>query len=496
MRSKAKKLLAVLLAATMVLSMSACGNKSATDADSDKTGEPVATTGAESNSTEDAATDITAQPTGTGNENIDALNNFYSAYPAFDMGGRTIKVALFYDMFYDSTDTVPEDDPNVSNVEIAQRRIDNMRRIEEKYNCRIEYVNPGSEALIDSLNTSVVAGTPDYDIYLTQMSFGLPLALNGYFEDLSDIAKDYEDVNNSGNIITPFEIAGTNCFFSKSSININSNFLVYNSDMLKQLGIEDPNDLYQKGEWTWDKFEELCVASTQDTDNNGVTDIYGYGGDLTMTLTEFLASNNAVLVKEDNTEGVTDSKTLEVYQFLSKLYNDDNAGRPINADWGDNIYAWTQSKCVFAPTMMWILQTTEGINFNYRIVPWPKGPSGDGTQAGQSFGDYFVIPKGVKDADKVYQIMEEFFGWYGDDLDTRDSDTIELAEGCFLDENDVNTSFKIGEMGNGDIWTIVDTNYIISSIFSSVCISKDMTASQAVESNKQLFQDEIDSMMK
>jgi hypothetical protein len=146
---------------------------------------------------------------------------------------------------------------------------------------------------------------------------------------------------------------------------------------------------------------------------------------------------------------------------------------------------------------MWIIQTAGEINFNYRIVPWPKGPSGDGTKAGQAFGDYFVIPKGVKDADKVYQIIEEFFGgWYGNDLATRDIDMIELAEGCFLDENDVNTAFQIGEMGNGDLWSVVDTNYIINNIFSSVCVTKDMTAAQAVEANKQLFQDEIDALLK
>ncbi|HWT75024.1 MAG TPA: extracellular solute-binding protein [Mobilitalea sp.] len=487
---KSRKLLAMLLASTMVLSMAACQSKSAKDTGPETTTEPTVTSAAGSG-TQDAATDITAQPTGTGTEDP------FANYPAFDMGGRTIKIAMFYDMYYDSTDTVPEDNPNVTNVDLAQKVIDNVRRIEQKYNVRIEYINPGSEALIDSLNTSVVAGTPDYDVYLTQLSFGLPLAVNGYFENLSDISKNYEDINISNNIVTPFKIAGTNCFFSKSGKNVAANYLVYNADMLKQLGLEDPNDLYQKGEWTWDKFEELCVASNQDSDNNGVTDIYGYGGDLTLTLTEFLASNNAILVKEDGTEGVTDPKTLEVFQFLSKLYNDDKAGRPLTSDWNDNIYAWTQSKCVFSPTPMWIIQTAGDINFNYRIVPWPQGPSGDGTKAGQSFNDYFAIPKGVQDADKVYQIMEEFFGgWYGNDLATRDSDMIELAEGCFLDENDVNTAFQIGERGNGDIWSIVDTNYIISNIFNSVCTTKDMTAAQAVEANKQLFQEEIDKLLK
>ena len=489
MRKRSKAILAVLLVATMVLPMMACGKKSTTDTGSDKTAEPTVTSGAESD-TEDTGAEATAAPTQAGTEDP------FASYPAFDMGGRTIKIAMFYDMYYDSTDTVPEDNPNVTNVELAQKLIDNVRRVEEKYNVKIEYVNPGSDALVDSLNTSVVAGTPDYDVYLTQLNFALPLAVNGYFENLSDISKDYEDINNNRNIITPFEIAGTNSFFSKSGKNVAATYMVYNADTLKQLGLEDPNELYAKGEWTWDKFEELAKASNQDTDNNGVTDIYGYGGDLSLTLREFLASNNAILVKEDGTEGLTDPKTVEVFQFLSKLYNDDKAGRPLTDDWNDNIYAWTQSKCVFAPTPMWIIQGEE-INFNYRIVPWPKGPSGDGTKAGQSFNDYFVIPKGIKDADKVYQIIEEFFGgWYGNDLEARDVDMIELAESCFLDENDVDTAFKIGEMGNGDLWSVVDKNYIVNSIFSSVCVKKDMTPAQAVAANKQLFQDEIDKLLK
>lgn len=481
MRRNSKAIMAVLLAASMICSLSACGKKSDTDKNSD---------------TDAAATGTpTVEATEAAAKNAD-LDDYYSKYPAFDMGGRIIKIGMFYDTFYDSDDTKPEDNPNETNVEVAQMKLDNLRRIEKKYNCKIQYVNPGSDALIKSLNTSVIAGTPDYDVYLTQLSFALPLAVNGNFENLSDISKDYEDINNYCNILTPFKVAGTNCFFSKSSKNITSNYLVYNADMLKQLGLEDPNALYAKGEWTWDKFEQLCVASTQDTDNNKSTDIYGYGGDLTMTLTEFLASNNAVLVNDKNKEGITDPKTLEVFQFMSKLYNKDKAGRPLSDDWNDNIYAWTQSKCVFAPTQMWILQTTKDIKFNYRIVPWPKGPSGDGTKAGQSFNDYFAIPKGVKEADKVYQIMEEFFGWYGNDMEARDSDTVELAEGCFLDESDVDTSFKIGDMGNGDLWTIVDTKGIVSGIFNSVCVKKDKTASQAVASNKKLFQDEINKMLK
>ena len=486
--NKFKKLLVLFLASTMVLSMTGCKEKTVSDPASAPAAEPTTAVVADSGTEEPEV------------EKIEEVVNEepFSNYPAFDMGGRTIKIAMFYDMYYDSRHTKPEDNPNVVNVDFGQKLLDNVRRVEDKYNVKIEYVNIGGDALVSSLNTSVVAGTPDYDVYLTQMHFALPLAVNGYFEDISDISKEYSDINNDRNIVTPLNVAGTNNFIAKSGKNVAGTYLVYNSDMLNQLGLEDPNELYKKGEWTWEKFEELCIASNQDTDNNGVTDIYGFGGDLTMILKEFLASNNAILVKEDGTEGLTDPKTLEVFQFLNKLYNEDKVGRPISGDWNDNINAWTQSKVVFSPTPMWVLQGAGEVNFTYRIAPWPVGPSGDGTKAGQAFGDYFAIPKGVKDPDKVYQVIEEFFGgWFGgNDLDTRDIDMVELAEGCFRDESDVDTAFKIGEMGNGDIWTIIDTGYLVNGVFGSVVTAQEMTPAQAVEANKQLFQDQIDKILK
>lgn len=476
MFNKIKKLLAVSLAAVMVCSLTACGKN---PEGGETTPTPVPTSAPKSEA------EMTP---------IEKMDAYYAKYPAFDMQGRVIKIAMFYDAYYDSNDTKPEDNPGLLDMEMGQRMLDNVRRIEKKYNCKIEYINPGSDALKTSLNTSVVAGTPDYDVYLTQMDFALPLAVNGYFIDLSTFSADYLDLNNEQTIIKSFPVANTNCFFEKSAKNVTANYMVYNADMLAQLKLEDPIELYAKGEWTWEKFEELCIKATQDTDNNGEIDIYGYGGDLTMTLREFLASNNAVLVAPDGTEGLSDAKSLETFQFLGKLYGEDKAARPIVDDWYDGLASWINNKSVFGVTQMWILQTADDINFNYRIVPWPQGPSGSAKVAGQGFNDYFAIPRGVKEPEKVYQIMEEFFGWFCGDIEFRDQDMISLAEGCFIEEADVDTAFEIGDWGNKDIWSIIDTDYLVASVFSGV-VSGEFTPAQAVESVKQLFQDEINAMM-
>lgn len=471
MSKKITKLIALLLSAMMLLSLTACGT-----------------------SGEGPGTDpVTPSESGSELTEIEKIDAYFSKYPAVDMKGRTIKIAVFYDMYYDSNDKKPEDNPGMTDMERGQLMLDNVKRIEEKYNCKIEYVNPGAESLKSSLQTSVVAGTPEYDVYLTQMEFALPLAVHGYFTDLSTITGDYLDINNDQNILDIFEVAGTNCFFSKSGLNVSTTYLAYNAEMVAAAGLTDPNELYEKGEWTWEKFAEYCTKLTQDTDNNGEPDIYGYGGDLTMTIQEFLASNDAILVKEDGTEGLSDPKVLETFKYLGELYGEKKVARPIVDDWYEGIAGWMNKQSVFGATKMWVLQTNK-INFDYRIVPFPQGPSGNGESSGQSFGDYFVIPRGVEKPEQVLQVLEEFFGWYCDDLDVRDEDMISLAEGCFIEEADVETAFEMGEWGNGDIWTIVDTDFLINSIYGGV-ISGEKTPAEAVESIKQLFQDEIDAIL-
>lgn len=467
MSKKIKRLIALLLSVTMLFSLTACGDTGKNNGDD--------------------SSDSSA---------MKELDEFFADYEAFDMGGREIEIAVFYPMYYDSDDTKPEDNPGVQDLERGQLMIDNVKRVEEKYNCKIKFVDVSGDAIKSSLNTSVVNGTPDYDVYLTQMDFALPLAANGYFTDLTTFKADYLDLNNGQNILKVLDVAGTNCFFSKSGYTFASTYLAYNAEMIDAAGLEDPNALYERGEWTWEKFAEYCTKLTQDTDNNGQTDIYGYAGDLTYTIQEFLASNDAILVNENGREGLTDPKVLDTFKYLGELYAEKKVARPIADDWYENNKSWINKQSAFGATKMWILQTSK-INFEYHIVPFPQGPNGTGESVGQAYGDYFVIPRGVKEPEKVYQVLEEFFGFYGDDYDYRDEDMLALAEGCFVDEADVETAIAIEEWSNGDPWEIIDKldaeERLILSIFSGV-VSGEFTAAELVESVKQLFQDKINTI--
>ena len=50
-------------------------------------------------------------------------------------------------------------------------------------------------------------------------------------------------------------------------------YMTYNAAMIDSLGLEAPESLAEKGEWTWDKFAEYAKACTQDTDGDGNMDV-------------------------------------------------------------------------------------------------------------------------------------------------------------------------------------------------------------------------------
>ena len=45
--------------------------------------------------------------------------------------------------------------------------------------------------------------------------------------------------------------------------------LGFNLQMIEDANLEDPRDLVERGEWTWEKFREYCKVLTKDTDGDG-----------------------------------------------------------------------------------------------------------------------------------------------------------------------------------------------------------------------------------
>ena len=135
-----KRILALVMALAMVLALAACGGGSAP---------------AETKAPEEAPAETKAPEASAGEP-------------------RHITIGLWWDIYYDSTHEAIEDDPAYAGNVADQMRWDVVEAIEKKYNVTFEYVNLTYTGITESINTSILAGTPECDIYMCDLTMGIP----------------------------------------------------------------------------------------------------------------------------------------------------------------------------------------------------------------------------------------------------------------------------------------------------------------------------------
>ncbi len=136
---------------------------------------------------------------------------------------------------------------------------------------------------------------------------------------------DYVDVNDP-----TFTASATNAFtFGGTAYAVGAVatpvVIYYNADLFENNGVDLPRDLYEAGEWTWEKFREVAMALTYDSDNNGENDVYGFGFWDT-DYVHFLASNGtANLIYGENgiDTGYLTEAGIEAMTFLQNAYTVD-----------------------------------------------------------------------------------------------------------------------------------------------------------------------------
>ena len=428
-----------------------------------------------------------------------------------DAEPRTITIGVWWDIYYDSTHESLESDPAYSGSISDQMRYDVVKIVEEKYNVKFEYVNMTYTGVKESINTSILAGTPDCDVYLCELSFGVPAAINGLAVDLKTVLPEDADVLSDQTILSYLDLGDGKACLMKQVLAQNAVEatypLAFNVEMLEDNNLEDPRELYARGEWTWDKFVEYCQVLTQDTDGDGVTDQYGFDGFAKDVIGQLIMSNGAAIAC-GTTETLSSAATGEALQFLSDLYNTYNVAAPYT--YGDNgdvqRFRYRDGKCGFWPGAAWIASSNgdydwDGsvgatLEFETAYVQWPVGPSGSfETNKGKfTAGSFWFIPQGVEDPEFVYNVFEEISNWYQNDIEIRDDqETMWWWYAVTAGDEDLqvenfNVMFDVGTREQFDLWDSLNVEMDLESL-----IRGDMTAAQIQETYRQEYQAALDA---
>ena len=422
---------------------------------------------------------------------------------------RHITIALWWDMYYDSDDESWESNPSASGKETDIMRFDVVKEIEETYNVTFEFVNATYAGVQDSLNISILAGEPDFDVYMVELGWGVPAVMNGLATDFRDVLDPSDPLLSHEDVVMDY-VNLTNGAVSLLSVKgaedqVGATYpLAFNLQMIQEANLEDPRDLVERGEWTWDKFREYCQILTRDIDGDGVTDVYGFGGWMGDFFPYFFMSNGTYVCATE-TENLSSPEMGEVLSFLQDLFVTDKSAYPIPAENGWDVCRWLyrDKKVAFTTTAAWILDSYKdyleepNLDFDMVFVDYPIGPSGNPETNSKKLANsnYWLIPAGIEDPELVYRVLRAYQNWYHEDTELRDDpDELEwwyTSTSNKLDLQDWN--FEIMK-SMGEHETVDFINVVINDLPLWDLLAGNITPSQMQEQNRQVVQDALDQI--
>lgn len=407
-----------------------------------------------------------------------------------------INIGVYQDMYYDSSHTAIEDNPNLNDKDTAQMQLDNVRAVEKRYNCKFYFKNLTWEGIIESINTSIMSGTPDCQLYDVQFSYGIPAIMAGSCQALEDFIPADDDVFTDQKYMKSLKVMNQDksyLFASSGGVDTTATGLCFNMDIVcKERGLENPQDIYDRGEeWTWDLFQEYLAKCTFDRDGDGSIDVYGYGASWTLTLWQLLMSNGTGMAFADK-QLLTTKEDIEVFTFIDNMYNKWKVAKPWDeSDFMGNGRTWADGLVAFWPAQHWMLNESDIYSKEWElgVVPWPVGPSGnkETNATNQVAGDWMIIPVGVDNPYTIYSMYADYQRWYGDNIELI-SDT-SWAEDCFVTERNFNYIVEMSkpEKAVFDVGATFQTDFSLQPML----LGKE-TAAQVAEKYSNDIQNELD----
>lgn len=421
-----------------------------------------------------------------------------AAVPAFaestiDMGGATITLAYNWDYVPATTDYVynPETDgPGVLED------LEAMKAIEAKYNCRIVRINLDWNQRVPAITSSVMNGDYLADLILLDQAQILPLAAQDMLVAFNSFVPATDDLFTEKQILTSGGKLMGNDYAVKAVGDSSAGFMLgVNLDLVDELGLENPVDLYENGEWTWEKMKEICIAATKDNDGDGKNDTWGLSGAPYEIAFNLIAANDGYMADLANRkQGLDDPKTMEALNYFNDLYFVEKVAYVAEGgldDWNGNRGAFLQANSVFYQIQDWLLGNA--VEYNFAIVPYPQGPS---NESGNNFlwsVSGWTMPKSCPNPEWAYLVLQELTAYKT--LEERSQGNIDWLGGMLQTEEDI---YRMREIANGK--ALMDESSGLSNFpnYSMIwaMFNQGKTPAQVVEENKQVAQDSINEFFK
>lgn len=229
-----------------------------------------------------------------------------------------------------------------------------------------------------------------------------------FFLDLSTIAKNDPTFKESDFFPQTIEECKVDGKLFGLNVLFGGTVVYYNKTLMKEAGLEDPYTLWQKGQWTYEKFvEHAKKLSKKDSRGkatqfgtlippfpNWVPLVWGFGGEIVD-----LKSHRSLL---------TDSKTLAGLQFIADLRYKHGCA-PTPAQVANSAFTFESGKLGMYFDWMGMTPRYRKVvkSFDWDVVPIPTGPVNGYTVVK---GNQIVVPQNCQHPQAAWRFMRFITG--------------------------------------------------------------------------------------
>jgi ABC-type glycerol-3-phosphate transport system substrate-binding protein len=221
----------------------------------------------------------TAAPSGdetTGDPTIDKDGYKIDNIPQLNYNTE-INILAWSDVEHEEFDIAYED---LSGDIVEQSLYDRNSKVEQRLGVTLVF-NRNSKGNADNIpawnsyiSTSVSVNAREFDIIAGYSLAQAQAAVNGYLFNLIDEECVYQDFDQPwwSELLLKQATFGDALYFASGDISRNALEMMYvcyvNTDLLEEFHIENPQSLVEPGDWTYEKFIELCQGVYRDDGDN------------------------------------------------------------------------------------------------------------------------------------------------------------------------------------------------------------------------------------
>ncbi|MCL2720495.1 MAG: extracellular solute-binding protein [Treponema sp.] len=295
---------------------------------------------------------------------------------------------------YNTTRTPPTNQWTGSDYQ--ERQLDYRKRLLAQYSFSMVERNIASwNEMSQVAATSIMAGRPAATVFRLQPDWAMALYRQNLLYPVGNRSRQ-AGVNWTATTPVEWNRSVTEAFtFNNRTFAFADGYggsqhaavVFWNKRLFREAGL-DPNlpyDLQRNGQWTWDRFLQICRQLTRDTRNRGVIDTFAMPADLsTEILDALISSNGANYVGRDRSGRLFNATNtpafIEAVNFYMRLRD---AGvmkpKPDGAAWNWHIPEFNDGRVAMRIDQQYLATNDlRNMRDDWGMVLPPKGPRAPG----------------------------------------------------------------------------------------------------------------------